>query len=173
MTTGEKIRAARRTAGMTQKELGEKAGIAEPTIRRYELGKLNPKLETVKKIAAALGVSWGSLYPAEESAETGAGAAAEAGDDASKRANRMVKIPPVDFLQTFASLTFKSEDERIAYYYGRLNDTGRAEATRCFFRHLDEQSKKDVADYVQGLAQNARYTRDTGALLPADTPPDE
>ena len=49
-------------AALHKKELGEKAGIAEPTIRRYELGKLNPKIETVKKIADALGVDMNALY---------------------------------------------------------------------------------------------------------------
>ncbi len=61
-TIGEKIREIRKARGLTQKELGEKAGIAEPTIRRYELGKLNPKIETVKKIADALGVDAAYLY---------------------------------------------------------------------------------------------------------------
>lgn len=61
MTTGEKIREARKKYGLTQKALGEKAGIAEPTIRRYELGKLNPKIGTIQKIAAALGVEWQTL----------------------------------------------------------------------------------------------------------------
>ena len=54
---GEKIREYRIKAGLTQKSLGESCGIAEPTIRKYELGILNPKIETVKKIASALGVS--------------------------------------------------------------------------------------------------------------------
>lgn len=45
---GDNIRAARMAAGLTQKQLGDKAGIAEPTIRRYELGKLNPKLSTLQ-----------------------------------------------------------------------------------------------------------------------------
>lgn len=62
MSTGEKIRAARRKAGLTQKKLGELCGIAEPTIRRYELNKLNPKLETILKIAGALGVDYADLY---------------------------------------------------------------------------------------------------------------
>ena len=48
-TIGAKIRELRKARGLTQKELGERAGIAEPTIRRYELGKLNPKFETVQK----------------------------------------------------------------------------------------------------------------------------
>lgn len=63
MTTGELIRQARISAGLTQKELGELAGIAEPTIGRYELGKLNPKPSTLKKIAHALDISWVSLLP--------------------------------------------------------------------------------------------------------------
>lgn len=61
MTTGELIRQARMSAGLTQKELGNRSGIAEPTIGRYELGKLNPKPATLKKIAAALGVEWYEL----------------------------------------------------------------------------------------------------------------
>ena len=61
MTTGELIRQARMSAGLTQKELGNRARIAEPTIGRYELGKLNPKPATLKKIAAALGIEWYEL----------------------------------------------------------------------------------------------------------------
>ena len=69
MTTGEKIRAARKQAHLTQKQLGELCGIAEPTIRRYELGKLNPKKETLEKIAVQLGVYYLDLYGDKESKE--------------------------------------------------------------------------------------------------------
>lgn len=61
MTAGERIREARIQRGMTQKQLGERAGIAEPTIRKYELGKLNPKYETMRKIASALDVTVGYI----------------------------------------------------------------------------------------------------------------
>lgn len=57
MTIGERIRNVRKSKNLTQKQLGELAGIAEPTIRRYELGKLNPKYETIEKIACALGTT--------------------------------------------------------------------------------------------------------------------
>ena len=63
VTIGEQIRERRKIAGLTQKELGERAGIAEPTIRRYELGKLNPKIETVAKIAKALDVPTTVFFP--------------------------------------------------------------------------------------------------------------
>lgn len=57
MTVGEKIREKRLEKGLTQKALGEIVGIAEPTIRRYETGKLNPKIETIRKIADGLKIT--------------------------------------------------------------------------------------------------------------------
>lgn len=63
MTLGEKIRTSRVNAGLTQKELGDKLGIDSATIGKYERGKLNPKFETVKKIADALNIRPLDLYP--------------------------------------------------------------------------------------------------------------
>lgn len=63
MTVGELIKKNRLEKGLTQKQLGEMANIAEPTIRRYELGKLNPKYKTLQKIADALGVSVMEFLP--------------------------------------------------------------------------------------------------------------
>ena len=56
---GERIKDFRKQRGLTQKKLGElcEPKIAEPTIRKYELGILNPKVETIGKIATALNVS--------------------------------------------------------------------------------------------------------------------
>lgn len=56
-TIGEKIRTFRKQKGWTQKKLGEKCGINEANIRKYELGTQNPKKETLKRIAEALNVS--------------------------------------------------------------------------------------------------------------------
>lgn len=56
MTVGENIKRIRKEKGITQKKLGELCGIAEPNIRKYELGKANPKIETLMKIAQALEV---------------------------------------------------------------------------------------------------------------------
>ena len=56
MTIGERIKEIRQEKNMTQKELGEKCGLADSAIRRYELGKANPKKETIQKIANALNI---------------------------------------------------------------------------------------------------------------------
>lgn len=61
MSTGENIRKIRKQKGLTQKKLAELTGLNEVTIRSYELGKFNPKLESMKKIADALGVTVGDL----------------------------------------------------------------------------------------------------------------
>lgn len=57
MTVSQNIKSIRKQKGWTQKQLGDLCNIAESTIRRYELGLLNPKRETLQKIADALGVS--------------------------------------------------------------------------------------------------------------------
>lgn len=68
MNTGERIRARRLELGLTQRALSERCGIAEPTLRRYEAGKLNPKLSTCQKIATALEVP--VVYLLDASPET-------------------------------------------------------------------------------------------------------
>lgn len=59
MAAHENIRKFRREKNLTQKQLGElcEPKIAEANIRKYELGKANPKVETLERIAAALNVS--------------------------------------------------------------------------------------------------------------------
>jgi Predicted transcriptional regulator with C-terminal CBS domains len=56
MTVGEKIQKIRKEKGLTQKKLSELSNIHEVQIRQYELGKANPKIETINKIANALNV---------------------------------------------------------------------------------------------------------------------
>ncbi|WP_302779279.1 helix-turn-helix domain-containing protein [Anaerotruncus colihominis] len=56
MTVGENIKRLRKERGLTQKQLGEKCGINEANLRKYEADKQNPKIETIERIAQALGV---------------------------------------------------------------------------------------------------------------------
>lgn len=57
MTIGNNIKRIREEKGMTQKELADKCNIIYQTIGKYERNLLNPKYETLEKIAKALGVS--------------------------------------------------------------------------------------------------------------------
>lgn len=62
-TVAENIRRIRKEKSLTQKQLGDLCDppMADSAIRRYELGKANPKIETLSKIAHALDVTIGDL----------------------------------------------------------------------------------------------------------------
>lgn len=57
MTIGERLRALRKEAGLTQKELGERLGVSASMIGQYETNLRNPKFETLEKICDVLNVS--------------------------------------------------------------------------------------------------------------------
>lgn len=61
MTIGEKIRAIRKSKGITQKNLAVAMGVSASMIGQYEVGIRSPKIETLKKIAQALGVDVNAL----------------------------------------------------------------------------------------------------------------
>lgn len=48
---------ARRNAGLTQKELSERTGIAQGDISKLENGNANPSIRTLQRLAAAMGMT--------------------------------------------------------------------------------------------------------------------
>ena len=54
---GQRLRALRIAAGLTQAELARRTGIHRPNIARVEAGRHTPSLETLARLAAAIGVS--------------------------------------------------------------------------------------------------------------------
>ena len=55
---GAGIKNARLTVGITQAELAHRLGVTPQAVSQYERGIKKPKIETIEKIADALGVSW-------------------------------------------------------------------------------------------------------------------
>ena len=55
-TLGGRIRTLRLAAGLTQAELARRTGIHRPNIARVEAGRHTPSLETIARLAAAIGV---------------------------------------------------------------------------------------------------------------------
>ncbi|WP_222564632.1 helix-turn-helix domain-containing protein [Novilysobacter antarcticus] len=66
-----RLKEARTAAGLTQKELGRLAGIAEDVastrINRYERGVHDCDSQTAQRLASALGIPLASLYAEDES----------------------------------------------------------------------------------------------------------
>ncbi len=57
MTLGEKIRSARKNAGLTQEQMAEKLMISRPAITKWESDKGIPDIENLKAISKLLDVS--------------------------------------------------------------------------------------------------------------------
>ncbi len=61
LDVGNRIKNLRELKGLTQTQLGEKIGVTAVTITRYENSNRNPNIETLNKIAEALGVTINEL----------------------------------------------------------------------------------------------------------------
>lgn len=110
--TSDAIRRIRKEKGLTQKQLGERCGIADSNIRKYESGTQNPKLETLQKISNALEVDINSLLNIEF--EKG-----------------FIKpTNSLDFLKKPKTTIETTDDNfvKIADYYYKLNHEGREKA---------------------------------------------
>ncbi|MBZ0253529.1 MAG: helix-turn-helix domain-containing protein [Candidatus Methylomirabilis sp.] len=61
MTLGEKIAALRKQREWTQEDLAEKVGVSKVQVSRWETGRMRPSRNTLKQIAAVLGVHYDDL----------------------------------------------------------------------------------------------------------------
>ena len=58
---GSRLRQLREAAGLTQEQLGERAGMQYQSIAKYERGAVEPTWPNVVKLAEALGVDVGAF----------------------------------------------------------------------------------------------------------------
>lgn len=63
---GIKLKRQRMSKNMTQSELSEKSGVSVYSIRKYEAGEREPKIEALAQIAAALNVDITALTAVDE-----------------------------------------------------------------------------------------------------------
>lgn len=133
MTTGEKIREARKRVNLTQKQLGELIGVSGAMIGQYETGIRNPKTETLKKLAKPLCISWFELYgDSKEQLE----AIQEDIDDATKKA-------PVQNVFTEAFFDPDIRAKALALAEGKTANSGQKN------RELVERTI--IASYLSGI----------------------
>lgn len=130
----ERVRKARRAANMSQLELAEKTGISVNSIRLCEGGKVQPRIDTITKIAAALDVTVDYLYGRTNDPHT-----------------RMNTQEDIDRFFGGASYTTKDgvgmlsrPDGALMHYFSLLNDEGKTVAV----------------DRVKELTEIPRYTRE-------------
>jgi DNA-binding XRE family transcriptional regulator len=62
---GARLKSLRQAAGLTQAELARRTGIHRPNIARVEAGRHTPSLETLTRLAAAIGVTTTTIFTDE------------------------------------------------------------------------------------------------------------
>lgn len=107
MTVAERIRIARKNAGLSQKELGDKLNMSPVMISQYENGVRNPKLETLQKIADALDVLMSDLLTFDV----------------------LSSLEKTD-VENWVSLIGDTNRDKIDEFMLMLNDSGQKEAVR-------------------------------------------
>ena len=116
MVIGQRIKIARKNQGLTQKELAERAGTATGTIQQYELGKRQPRMDLLQKIASVLGVSMDYLL--------GFGKIREAALDSSHDGENA----PLPGLVSGDKIEEVARRDDLLKYYSYLNESGQKKA---------------------------------------------
>lgn len=141
MATGDKIKIFRKQQSVTQKQLSEATGLAEITIRQYEANKYIPKIENLRKIAAALGVKLSDLLePGETVSEYDP--SADVLDVLSKKEDGSV-------IRTI------STSVRIGHPSDPLNID--QQTLLRYFNHLNSKGKKEALKRIHELTQISKY----------------
>ncbi len=138
MTLAEKIKQIREKKGMTQKEVASLMGISQQAYGQYESGGRVPKLETVTRIAEALGVLVPDLYP-----------------------EGMQAMPILDWMESKGIPIVSGPGEA---YWESLKQTkaeqnSKEEQLLNHFRTLNDNGQTVAVERVQELAQIPAYQR--------------
>ena len=66
LTLGQRIHAVRRARRLTQREVARRTGIAEPFLSRVENNHAQPSVNTLERLAEAMGVTLADLLAVEQ-----------------------------------------------------------------------------------------------------------
>lgn len=159
-STGYNIRNIRKSLGYTQKQLAEKCNMYESQIRKYETGKANPKLTTLKKIADALGCSVVNLIGVEMDLSDVQNKFLEIFDEDFRKE----AIKATTFYEKLNSENLLSSDEhyqKLIYYYEQLNNTGKYALSELLmdFSNLNDEGQLEASKRVSELVHIEAYSK--------------
>lgn len=124
MSIGSNIKDKRTQKGFTQKELGDRCGMADSAIRRYESDRGNPTIKTLQRIAEALVVDWTELVPEEELDSKFWGGLAKAANYITLSSEDNTP----DQIDSAEVQNLSSTERTIISLFGKLNESGQQKA---------------------------------------------
>lgn len=157
MTAGQRIQQARKKAGLSQKQLGEKLGLSASMIGQWENDLRNPKYETCRRIADALGINILYLLTSEEM-DRGILELIKADYDSDDAFYK-------DFIEKRVSLMLLDSeiDQRLVRAYGSLNDEGQQKAVERVeeLTEIPRYRRQEPAQPPTGEALTSKKGKDT------------
>ena len=148
MVIGALLKQARKDAVLTQKQLGEKCGMADSAIRKYESGRVVPKLETLQKLATALGQDVSMFLPTK-------------GEDASEY-SRLEPYLTEDQKEELASLDQELQRE-IEYDIETEHEDKRRRLLTAYYK-LTQEGQDKAIERVEELAEIPKYKADYSTI---------
>ena len=142
---------------MTQKQLAQKTGLSIATIQGYEQGKYEPKLESVKKIAEALGVTMGDLI----------------GDDFDKYKRSMgdeLKSRLRTAIKELPQMTHGALEKSYYTAEAEFNNDFRSILLLGYFSQLNSEGKSEAVKRVSELTEIPRYQKGQSDAVDPDNP---
>lgn len=169
MTTGKRIQQARKAAGLSQKQLGEKLGLSASMIGQWENDLRNPKKETLTKIADALDVSVSDICSDElkrifKMSDESRKLFEETHDTLSQYTLALEQAHAIEVLGG-------EKIERIVYALDKMNDDGQQEAVKRV-EELTEIPRYRAETAPQSPQTPAEGTDTTPPENAPETPPD-
>ena len=125
MTIAERIKTARKAAGLTQNELGERMSVSGAAIGQYESGKRVPKVDTLQRIANALDIPITDLVnsPLLQKIDS-----YNPDTDQKKQIKDMIKEVAVTIQEKRDAIYRRTIKTKLNEDLDKLNDTGLTEA---------------------------------------------
>lgn len=138
MSTGNNIKEARITAGLTQRELGERLGVTSATISAFEKDKTNIKRSTVARIAEALDLAYGFTKKGDAYFYNFRDTSALAAAIIHNSDNDIIEDSPNNYKMTNGEINILDN-------YNQLNNTGKLEAEKRIeeLTHIKKYTTKD------------------------------
>lgn len=167
MTTGQRIRDARKKAGMTQMELAQKLNIPFQSISQWERDLRNPKFDTIQRIADALAIHPFDLMGIAEEMhqyEISVKVGSEADEPVLHEVKELLNVDP-------------------RLLYDKLSDEGKTEFWEILmkplsvmlqesFDKLNSKGQNIAVQRVQELCKIPKYQREQPLDMP-EVPPDD
>lgn len=170
MSVGSNIKRYRYKAKMSQRELGDKLGITQQQIAQYENEKRKPKLETINKIASALGCSVSELEDNILDVDVNCHINHK---PVIKNGFLSSEVKDIDkFLEEIEDLPFNimTESERLIVFFNSLNDLGKDRALEYMSLLLSSAKYRNTEIHFEEspLFPEAHVQTDTGSTPEAD-----